>query len=382
MHLFSIKLNLKENKPLKITAIEICPSSIKLRDPFVISLGVLEYAQNVYILIHTDTGLVGYGECSPFLSINGESMDTCVVVGGYLAKSLIGKDPLQIAACSKQMDQVIFGNSSIKSAFDIALYDIASKHANLPLYEFLGGSNDTNYYTDFTVSLGEVSKMVTDALDIVKRGFKYIKVKLGESGDSDLERIRAIRSVIGQEIPLRLDANQGWSTEEAIKLLKDLEHYNIQYCEEPIIRGEFRALAEIKKYTTIPIMADESCCSPSDARKLIDFTSCDMFNIKLGKSSGIYHAQNILRLAEQHFVDVQIGGFLESRLGFTASAHLALSSEAVKYVDFDTPMMFEEDPVNGGIQYGSNGKIILPEETGLGASIDQAHLDNLKRIIY
>ena len=91
-----------------------------------ISLGVLEHAQNVYILIHTDTGLVGYGECSPFLSINGESMDTCAVVGGYLAKSLIGKDPLQIVACSAKMDQVIFGNSSIKSAFDIALYDIAA----------------------------------------------------------------------------------------------------------------------------------------------------------------------------------------------------------------------------------------------------------------
>lgn len=367
---------------MKIAAIEICPSSIKLKDPFVISLGVLEHAQNVYILIHTDTGLVGYGECSPFLSINGESMDTCAVVGGYLAKSLIGKDPLQIVACSAKMDQVIFGNSSIKSAFDIALYDIAAQHAKLPLYEFLGGSNDRNYFTDYTISLGESSKMAKDALDIVDKGFKCIKVKLGESGVADLERIKAIRSAIGMDIPLRLDANQGWHKEEAIKLLMDLESYNIQYCEEPITRGEFQALSAIKKHSSIPIMADESCSSPSDAQKLIDFNSCDLFNIKLGKSAGLFNAQKILRLAEQYHIDVQIGGFLESRLGFTASAHLALSSRAVKYIDFDTPLMFEEDPVHGGMQYGEHGKIILPEGIGLGASIDQAYLNNLESIIF
>ncbi|MDO9613121.1 MAG: hypothetical protein Q7J86_01175, partial [Bacteroidota bacterium] len=130
------------NIVMQITRIEVYKFPVRLKKPFVISLGSFDYAENVIVVIHTSEGLTGFGECSPFMPINGESMETAYLVANYLAKALIGKNPLDIETCSVEMDRTIYGNSSIKSAFDIALYDIASQHSGLPLYAFLGGKNN------------------------------------------------------------------------------------------------------------------------------------------------------------------------------------------------------------------------------------------------
>ena len=362
---------------MHITQIEVYKFPVKLKKPFVISLGSFDYAENVVVVVRTDEDLTGFGECSPFMPINGESMETCYVVSNYLAQSLIGKNPLDIGACFETMDRTIFGNSSIKSAFDIALYDIASQAAGLPLYAFLGGKNNKILKTDYTVSLNEPQQMVADAQEIKNRGFEVIKVKLGDDPEKDIFRIKAIRKQIGDEIPLRLDANQGWNVDSAIRVLNELADLNIQFCEEPIARWNYMELARISRESKVMIMADESCCDHHDAQRLIDLGATPSFNIKLGKSSGIFKAQKIIKLAEIANLQLQIGGFLESRIGFTASAHLALTSNTVKFCDFDTPMMFSEDPVSGGISYGNNGLITLSELPGLGAYLEPSYLKKL-----
>lgn len=363
---------------LTISKVEIFKSPIKLKEPFVISLGPFTHAQNVVVVIHTREGISGFGECSPFMSINGESMDTCFIVGQYLAQALKGENPLNIEGCTQKMNRTIYGNASIKSAFDIALYDIAARHAVLPLYQFLGGKKGKDMQIDYTVSIGEPRKMVNDALSILDRGFRIIKIKLGESKNADIERIRLIREAIGLEIPVRIDANQGWKADEAIAILNKMQPYNIQLCEEPIPRWDFMELSRIRKQSPIPIMADESCCDHHDAARLLQLEACDMLNIKLGKSGGIYDALKIIAIAERSHVPTQIGGFLESRLAFTASAHLALASDIIRFYDFDTPLMFVEDPVVGGLTYGAHGEITVPETPGLGASMDAGYLSSLE----
>ncbi len=366
---------------LYISQIEIYQSPIKLKEPFVISLGPLEYAENIIIRVKTNLEITGYGECSPFMTINGESMETCFVVAQYLAKVLIGKNPLDIENCTKTMDNTIYGNSSIKSAFDIALFDIAAQHAGFPLYKFLGGTQDKTLQTDYTVSLGSKEKMVKNAIKIKDNGFEIIKVKLGDTKENDVERIRLIREAIGPDIPLRLDANQGWKAEETVDILNAMHPYNIQLCEEPIPKWDFMNLPAIKQASPIPIMADETCCDHHDAKRLIDLNACDLINIKLGKSAGLYKALKIIEHAEKANMKIQIGGFLESRLAFTASAHLALTSDNIVYCDFDTPLMFVEDPIDGGISYGKNGKVTVPKKPGLGVSVKEDYLKKLKQII-
>jgi len=366
---------------LLITEVEIYQSPIKLKEPFVISLGPMDHAQNVVVVIHTNQGITGYGECSPFMTINGESMDTCFVVAQYLAKVLKGKNPENIDECTSVMDKTIYGNSSIKSAFDMALYDIAAQKAGLPLYKYLGGSNNKQIQIDYTISLTNPEKMAGDAVKIVNNGFEIIKVKLGHSKEQDVESIKKIREAVGYDIPIRLDANQGWSAEETPEILESLAPYKIQHCEEPIPRWDFMELAEIRKNSPIPIMADETCCDHHDAKRLIALNACDLINIKLSKSGGIFKALKIAKYAEDANIKIQVGGFLETRLGFTASAHFAMASENIVYYDFDTPLMMEEDPVEGGIKYNANGKVSLPETPGLGAKINDYYLKGLKSIV-
>src|SRR5687767_2052241 len=124
---------------LQIHQVELYKLFIPLKEPFVISLGPIYNAENVLVVIHAEEGITGFGECSPFMSINGESIDTCFIVGQYFAKLFKGKNALAISDRIKDMDQLIYGNTSIKSAFDMALYDITAQHAGVPLYKYLDG---------------------------------------------------------------------------------------------------------------------------------------------------------------------------------------------------------------------------------------------------
>lgn len=366
-----------------ITSIELYKLFIPLKEPFVISLGPINSVQNVLVIIRTADGCAGYGECSPYMSINGESVDTCFIVGQYFAKALKGQNALDLVANIHLMDKIIWGNSSIKSAFDMALHDVAAQHAGQPLYQFLGGEKGKTLYTDMTVSIGSPEKMQADAVRFQQQGFSVIKVKLGESLELDVARIKAIREGVGMQIPIRVDANQGWgNADNAVQVLHALAPYNIQHAEEPIARWKFMDLPKIAEVSPIPIMADESCCEPHDAERLIALNACHMLNIKLGKAGGIFKAMQIVELAAQAQLPMQIGGFMESRLGMTAGAHLALTNDYILHCDFDTPLMFTEDPVIGGIAYEEQYSVAVPDAPGLGAVIDEAYLRKAEKAVF
>jgi L-Ala-D/L-Glu epimerase len=369
------------NQSLTIEHIELYKLSIPLIEPFITSLGQDDNAENVVVKIITREGITGFGECSPYMPINGESQDTCFIVGQYFAKALKGKDPLQIEEAIRLMDTIIYANTSIKSAFDMALYDIAAQHARLPLYQFIGGTNNKTIITDYTVSIGDPEKMAADAVKIKAQGYPAIKVKLGKHGPRDVERMKAIRTAVGNDIPLRIDANQGWQVQEAIDTLQALAPLHIQHCEEPIARWNYMQLPLVKQQSPIPIMADECCGDDHDAARLIELKACDYMNIKLGKSGGLFKALKIARLAEAAGLHLQVGAMLESRLAMTAFAHFALSSDNIVHYDFDTALMFAEDPVSGGIVYEKNGVIKLPERIGLGAVINDSWLNRMEKTI-
>ncbi len=366
---------------LTIRRVELYKLSIPLIEPFTTSLGTDTAAENVLVKIITTEGIIGFGECSPYMPINGESQDTCFIVGQYFAKALIGKDPLDIEGCIRLMDAIIYANTSIKSAFDIALYDIAAQHAGLPLYEYIGGKNNKTIITDYTVSVGHPDKMAADAIKIKEQGYPAIKVKLGKNGPTDVLRMKAIRAAVGDAIPLRIDANQGWEVQEAIETLQALAPLGIQHCEEPIARWNYMQLPRIKKESPIPIMADECCGDEHDAERLIQLNACDYLNIKLGKSGGIHKGLKIVRLAEAAGLHLQVGAMIESRLAMTAFAHFALCSDAIVHFDFDTALMLRQDPVTGGIVYEKNGVIKVPEAIGLGATIDEGWLQKMEKMI-
>ena len=369
------------SEPITITQTEIYKLRIPLKEPFITSLAKEDMVENVIVVLRTANGITGFGECSPYMPVNGESIDTCFIVGQYFARLLKGKDALQLEQHLAAMDRLIYGNSSIKSAFDIALHDIIGQSKGVPLYKLYGGKNNKELVTDYTVSLDNAEKMAVDAVKIKDSGYPAIKVKLGESKKKDVERIRMIRDAVGFDIPLRIDANQGWRVKEAIETLNALDAYGIEHCEEPIAKWNYMRLRKVKKNSPIPIMADESCGDAHDAERLLKLQACDMFNIKVGKAGGVFNANEIVKLADKADMQMQIGAFTESRLAMTASAHLALCSDNIIYCDFDTPLMFSEDIVSGGLSYHEKGIMKVPETPGLGAKIEQHYLDRLEKVI-
>jgi hypothetical protein len=352
-----------------IKRISLIPLRIPLVEPFIISLGPLTHAENVLVKMEREDGSIGWGECSPFRSIHGENIATCMAIGKEIAAQLIHCEVTRPDQLLQLMDRTVYGNTSIKSAFDIAFHDLLSREKEVPLYKLLGGTSTRTLFTDYTISLSSREKMTADAVKIIDNGFPVVKVKLGGTPTEDIERIQAIRAAIGYATPIRIDANQGWDLSGATIALNALEQLKIQVCEEPLPRWKYHELPSLRRAVKIPLMADESCFDEHDAQKLIALQACDGFNIKLGKSSGIVRAQRIAELANNNNILLQVGGFLESRLGFTAAAHFAMAHPQINYIDFDTPLMFTEDPIGGGITYGNNGSITLSDQPGLGASL-------------
>lgn len=347
-------------------------------EPFVIATGTMHFAQNTLIKIHTSTGISGIGECSAFPMIVGETQDTCIIMGKQFAKQLIGKDPLEIPARMDDLLAVAAHNSTIKSAFDMALFDISAKNAKLPLYKFLGGHHKT-VETDMTIGINTPSKMAEAALKIRNQGCNFLKVKLGKNYMEDIERVKQIRAAVGPDMAIRLDANQGWAFDDALYALGQMAQYDIEFCEQPMRSWYDDRLPELHLNSPVKIMADESCYNHHDARKLVNSKSCSYINIKFSKSGGILEAQKIHEVSLQSGVKCMIGAMLESRIALSAKLHFALASPNVVFFDLDTCLLGHLiDPVIGGLTF-EGYHLTVPETIGIGADADPAFLKTCEK---
>lgn len=362
---------------MKITQIRIYPFNIPLKAPITISLGTIEHARNILIEIQTDESITGWGEGSPFWMIVGETQASGLAAAEDMARLLIGQDPLDIEGCLTILTRYLPGHPTTRSAFDMALYDIAAKAARMPLYQFLGGSKRT-LVTDETIYINTPERMAEDAVRIYKNGAQAIKIKLGTTLRDDIRRVEAIRNAIGDETPIRTDANQGWDVVTASGVLRTIGDWNVQYCEQPIKRHDIAGLRQIRRNATVPIMADESLFDATDAIRLVREEAVDYFNIKLSKSGGIFEALNINAIAEAAGIPCMIGCMSESRLALTANAHFASARQNVRFYDLDGCFEHALDPIYGGITY--NGyQITLPDTPGIGAEVDAAFLAQSER---
>ena len=362
---------------MKITHTEIYRFSIPM-EPFVIATGTMHFAQNVLIRIYTDEGIHGVGECSAFPMIVGETQETCLAMAKDFAQILKGKNPLEIPERMQDLLAYADHNATIKSAFDMALFDIAAKNAKLPLYQFLGGQKKT-IETDMTIGIDTPEGMAQAALKYQQNGCRIIKIKLGKKVNEDIERVKQIRAAVGDEMILRLDANQGWSFDDALFALGELADQNIEFCEQPMRTWYDDQLPELNLNSPIKLMADESCYNHHDARKLINSQACEYINIKFSKSGGILEAQKIHEEALKHGVKCMIGSMLESRIALTANLHFALASPNVVFFDLDTCLLGHlVDPVVGGLTY--DGYFLdVPETIGIGADADEEFLETCER---
>jgi len=333
----------------------------------------LEY---VIVSIETDEGIVGYGEAPVDIVFFGETVEqVCAAINDYLGPQFIGQDPFQRERLLHLVDYP--GNTCSKSALDMALHDLVGKALNTPIYNLLGGLNRSKIPVAIEVSGGEPEDMAERCKVMVKKGVRAFKPKIGGIVEKDIERLNAIREAVGTDISLRVDANQGYSVKEAILFCKLAEdnHINLELLEQPVERWNLQGLAEVRAAVNLPIEADESCCTLTDAMQIIRHNAADVLNIKPGKCGGLFKARKIAAVAEAAGLKCVIGTAFGLGLERAAKLHLAASTisitHAVEFTEIDLHPCLLEEPGESNLSFPlKDGMLIVPDGPGLGVNFD------------
>lgn len=335
---------------MKIKSVELKRVSIPLKKPFKTALRRVDTAENIIVIITADDGTRGYGEAPPTAAITGDTKETIIAsIQDSIAPAIVGMDVENLDGIMDRLQTCILGNTSPKAACDMAVYDLWSRHYGQPLYKLLGGYR-RELETDLTISINEPEEMREDALAAIGQGFHALKLKVGIDSELDIQRVKAIRAAAGPDIKLRLDANQGWIPDEAIRVIRRFEDMdmNIEFVEQPVKARDFEGLKRVHDNVSTKIMADESMFSPDDAIRLLHMKAVDLVNIKLMKCAGIYNALKIAGIAETYGVECMLGCMIESKVSLTAAAHLAAAKRNITRVDLDAAILLAKDPVKGG----------------------------------
>lgn len=352
---------------MKITEIKLGILSVPLRVPFKTAVRSVDSVEDVILEIHTDTGAVGYGEAPPTGAVTGDTTGAIIgAVRDHIAKTLIGRDVDEFENLCIALDKCILKNTSAKAAADMALWDLYGQLYHIPVYKLMGGARKS-IITDITISVNEPDEMVRDAQDAIERGYDCLKVKVGKEPEKDIARLSAIRSVVPKETCIRIDANQGWTPKEAVRILNGMQEkgLDIEFVEQPVKAHDLEGLKYVTERSYVPVLADESVFSAADALKIMQMRAADLVNIKLMKCGGLYNALKIASAAEVYGVECMIGCMLEAKISVNAAVHLACAKQIITKIDLDGPVLCSEDPILGGAVFDE--KIItVSDEPGLG----------------
>lgn len=331
-----------------ISEVRVYSYPIKLPHPFKTSLGETSEKEEIIVQILDESGRAGWGEASPSTTILASTPATITAALEQLAPILLGEDPRRLEWLIGLMDEALNGNSPAKAALDIALHDLVGNIWNEPVWIMLGGYKAEPIDTDYTVVIGPVEEMVADAKGLVARGFDTLKIKVGLDPAKDIKAVTRIREAVGEGVNLRIDANQGYTRQEAVWALRRMEELGIQFVEQPVAAADIEGLRYVRQKTGIPVMADESVFSPADAIRVIKEEAVDYINIKLMKSGGLFRARQIADIATAAGIQCMIGGMVETNLSATAAIHFAKSHQGIAFRDLDLGVIPEERLITVG----------------------------------
>jgi L-alanine-DL-glutamate epimerase-like enolase superfamily enzyme len=297
-------------------------------------------------------GVVGWGEAKVTPdSCGGTGESVCDLAAQ--AEPLLGDDPFQIEDILERVKAELPHACCTLAGIDIALHDLCGKLLGIPLYRLFGLNPERTPRTSFTLGIDDIS-VVLDELQKA-RFYPILKIKVGFPGDVELVREIRKRSAA----VLRVDANGGWSPDEAVEWIRALEALDIEFVEQPIPPGNHEALREIRSHINVPLLVDEDAQSSTDLARLAGCV--DGVNIKLMECGGLREAMRMIHVAKSLGMRTMLGCMMESSLSLTAAAHL---SPLVDYGDLDSELLIDNDPFIG---FGlSDGRIILPDGPGIG----------------
>lgn len=332
------------------------PLILKTKHPFGLSYGTAKEHLNVLVRLQFNEH-EGLGEAAP-AEYHSETLETAqAVLGRWQRSGILGDDPFAIAEVCQRLDKDVAGNASAKAAVEMALHDLAGKIVGQPTYRLLGLDGLKAPMTDFTIAIDSLDVIEKKTQEAVKAGFKMLKVKQGTPYDHDI--IKRVRKA-APNLPLRVDANGGWTPKQAIAMAHFLAEHNVEFIEQPLPKyahvDDFRF---VRQHSPLPIFADESVCRSVDVARLAG--AVDGVVVKLAKTGGILEALKVIHTARAHGMRVMFGGMIESSIGVTAAAQL---QSLCDYLDLDGALLLANDPFSGA-EY-DDGYMRLSTKPGLG----------------
>jgi muconate cycloisomerase len=352
-----------------------------------------------YILVRMtdDAGRIGWGEAPALKDWGGEygryfgesTATVRLVVERYLAPAVVGVPVGNIGLLHQRMDEAVKGYPYAKAAMDIAAYDLAGRACGLPVHALLGGAVRDAIPITHSIGLMAVEEGEREAAQVADEGIRTIKIKVGVDPARDVEMVRRIRSAVGPDVALCVDANEGYRTPgEAIKTIRRMEAFDIIYAEQPV-HGIAR-VAEVARAIDTPVMADESAWNAHDVVEIIERRAAEIVSIYTTKPGGLYRAMEVAAVARAAGIVCNVNGSAELGIGNLANVALAAAAPAVTLscvIPVSTPASAQRGQI-GGVFYRddliaapmelSDGAIRIPTGAGLGIDVDPAKIEQYR----
>ncbi len=327
---------------------------INLRHSFGISRSSNDYYDIVYFYI-VDGGIIGRGEAAPSKRYNETTEKILSVLdnGILLPEYCENADQLW-----KNIKPQLSGVSALEAAANMAIWDWRGQKENKAVYDILGFNIDELPSTSYTISIGDMSEL--DEKIELSNPYSILKVKLG-TPNNDKEIINQIRQYTNKLI--RVDANEGWTLDNAKEMSYWLADRNVEFIEQPFKAKMLNETRMLKEFSPLPLYADENSIVSSDIPKIVD--CFDGINIKLMKCGGIDEALNMIKVAKKLNMKIMLGCMVESSVGITAAAHIA---SMVDVVDLDGNLLISNDPYVG-VSIKDGNLILSANEIGMGLSL-------------
>jgi L-Ala-D/L-Glu epimerase len=350
---------------MKIAAIKARVLELPYRKPLITATNRFDKARGVLVEAVSEDGLAGFGYADLFPRTGETTGSALYAIENIIEPAVKGRDIAEIGKIKGEINQRLIGNPRTKSAIDSALYDLLARRLEVPLCVLLGGAVRTEVRVIKFVSLAGPDEMAREARQLVDQGFSALKLKISGDFKLDTARVAKVRAAVGEDIFIKVDANEAYDTKSALRAAGKLADFNVAVLEQPVPRSQSEALKEIKLKSPVRIEADQSANSVAEAYRLIKEGAVDSINTSIQKAGGFSEARRIAELCALGGVACCLGNTAGSMIGDAAALQLAASCGAVSSLcelgEFET---VDNDPFQGLTV--KEGVLHLPEGVGLG----------------
>lgn len=351
---------------MKIRSVRFWKEDLQLTRPYTIAYKTVSAVENVFVLLEAENGLYGIGAGSPAPFVTNETMQDCLLaLETHLEPLTLGKDLRQYQAILRDSRAVMPECPAARAALDIALHDLFAKFIDLPLVDYFGRVHDA-IPTSVTIGINDLETTLAQAKEYVEAGFRVIKLKTGRTVEQDIEIFCKLRERVGEDIKIRVDANQGYRKTDLVRFLEATEAQDVEFVEQPLPKGKYAELQELPWDIRALCAADEDLQLPRDAVTLAAAPlAYGIYNIKLMKCGGVDAGKKIAEIAFDRQIDLMWGCMDESIVSIAAALHIALASPATRYLDLDGSLDLARDLVDGGFNI-KDGCLYPLDKPGLG----------------